>query len=301
MQESTMSRDVILLFTDECGSYQKDKSSSFVKAHPFYVRANLMINLDDYLLVEKDYYNCKKKIGIDIRSEIKWSHYGNAIKNINVPFPPEITSKELELFYKEAIEALIKRKSAKVFYTITYNPKVKRIDEVKLIKMHLQNAFQRVQKEAELIPATAFVIADDLNAKNKPLKKAMFDLTADGDLYTKYECVNKGLFIDYSDQCCGLQLADICAGIFTAYLKYTISDEKEMNKYRFAHDMFEQYLYSLIRADNTRGEWDKVYGYGIRNVPNECGEDMARKVSRIVQGLRHNELMDYIINLDANE
>ena len=296
-----MSRDVILLFTDECGSYQKDRSSSFIVAHPFYVRANLIINLDDYLVLEKDCYNCKKMVGIDVRSEIKWSHYGNSIKKRNIPFPPEITSAELEHFYKESIKSLIKLKSAKVFFTITYNPQVKRIDEVKLIKMHLQNAFQRVQKEAELIPATAFVIADDLNTKNKPLKKAMFDLTADGDLYTKYECVNKGLFIDYSDQCCGLQLADICAGVFTAYLKYTISDEKERHKYRFAHDMFEQYLYSLIRTDNSRSEWDKVYGFGIRNVPNECGEEIAKKVSRIVQDLRHDELMDYIIKFDTNE
>lgn len=293
-----MSREVILLFTDECGSYQKDRNFAFVKSHPFYVRANLMINLDDYLAIEEEFNNCKKAIGVDIRSEIKWSHYGNAKKGKLKS--PELTTAKLELFYKETIKALGKKKSAKVFYTLTDNQQVKRIDEVKLIRMHLQNAFQRVQRVAEETTAIAFVIADDLNNNNKPLKKAMYELTSDGDIFTKYNCVNKGLFIDYSDQCCGLQLADICAGVFTAYLKYTISSEHEKSKYIFSHDIFEQYLYSLIRADNSGGEWDLIYRYGIRNVPNDCGEEIARNVSRVVQKLRHDELMGYIIELSQN-
>lgn len=60
-----MPREVILLFTDECGSYLKDRSYAFVKAHPFYVRANLMINLDDYLALEKVFNNCKKSKSTD--------------------------------------------------------------------------------------------------------------------------------------------------------------------------------------------------------------------------------------------
>lgn len=291
-----MPKEVLFLFTDECGSYQKVRSDSFVKAHPFYVRSNLMMTLDDYLCVEKEINIAKEKIGVDKCSEIKWSHYGNAIRNRNELIPSKLSAADLESFYTEALKLLSEKKSVKLFFTFTVNKQMRQVDEVKLIKMHLQNAFQRVHRDAQSLSAAAFVIADDMNDKTKPLKKAMYELTQEGDLYTEYDNVNKGLFIDYSDQCCGLQLADICAGVFTASLKHLCSSQQDRRKYAFARNLFDSYLYSLIRVNDGMGEWDKVYGFGIRNVPNECGEEHAKKISCLVQRRRHDELLKCIMN-----
>ena len=100
-----------------------------------------------------------------------------------------------------------------------------------LLKMHLQNVYQRVQKIVSL-DDFAIIVADDLNDKTKALKKVVYELTLAGD-YVQYTNVKKGLYIDFLDQCHGLQIADICAGIFTASLKHESVSAEEKHKYDF--------------------------------------------------------------------
>jgi len=285
-----MTKEVYLVFTDECGCYQKNRSDSFVKSHPFYVRSNLIISIDDYLDVEREFKECKEKIGVDKCFEIKWSDYGRLIKGKECRSFVELTRDKLEDFYRDSIHLLSEKASVKLFYTFTCNRLAPHVDEIKMIKMHLQNTFQRVQKDMQEKTATALVIADDMNKQNNSLKKAIYELTQDGDKFTNYDNINKGLFIDYSDQCAGLQLADFCAGVFTANLKYFVSSDEEKRKFLFAHQLFDDYFCSLIRV----GEWDRVYGYGIGNVPRNCGEGLAAEISDYVEKNRHDELLRWL-------
>lgn len=34
-------------FSDECGSYQIEKTQKFLKVHPFYIRSSLLIKTDE--------------------------------------------------------------------------------------------------------------------------------------------------------------------------------------------------------------------------------------------------------------
>lgn len=44
--------DAYFSFTDECGVYEKIRSEKFLKANPFYVRATVIISLEDYLKLQ---------------------------------------------------------------------------------------------------------------------------------------------------------------------------------------------------------------------------------------------------------
>ena len=44
--------DAYFAFTDECGSYQKIRSENFIKTHPYYVRATVIMSFEDYLALQ---------------------------------------------------------------------------------------------------------------------------------------------------------------------------------------------------------------------------------------------------------
>lgn len=42
-----------LIFTDEAGAYKAQTTPDFRKRHPFYVRSNVIISMDDYMEFQK--------------------------------------------------------------------------------------------------------------------------------------------------------------------------------------------------------------------------------------------------------
>lgn len=52
-----------------------------------------------------------------------------------------------------------------VYYTLTDNNEIRQVNETALLKMHLQNAYQRVQSTVSEHDGFAIVVADDLNDK----------------------------------------------------------------------------------------------------------------------------------------
>lgn len=284
--------NVIFVFTDECGIYEKIKTKKMLKAHPYYVRSNVIISIDDYNIIEKRLSDLKMSIGIDPHTEIKWSHMGTLIKGRDVGY--DIDLSKIQKYFKDVCILIQKCSSAKLFYTITKLSEVKQIDKVKLIKMHMQDVYQRIEMEIGRNDCKAIVIADDLNSENKKLKSALYELTKDGDRFIDYEHIYNGLFIDYSDQCCGLQLADICAGIMTASLKYIESDIDLKHKFSFSYDLFTKYLFEKIRHDDSCLPYYTVYGYGIKEVPNNCGKSIVKKISQVIENALHDDLLKMI-------
>lgn len=97
--------------------------------------------------------------------------------------------------------------------------------------------------------------------------------------YVEYTNVKKGLYIDFSDQCHGLQIADICAGIFTASLKYESAIERDKHKYQFGHDLFFSEAYRQTRSASFQPPYYNVYKIGVKEVPNGAGTEIAQKIS----------------------
>lgn len=265
-------------FTDESGEYKKDRKENFKKAHPFYVRATIIISLQDFIKLECEMNKIKKDFGLECTTEIKWSHYGNALKK-NAHASHSLSILQLEDYYVKVLSLLCRFESVSVYYTITDNYAIGKVDEILLTKMHIQNALQRVQMIMKKKKGFAILIADDLNNKTKILKKAIYEITTDGD-YVKYTQLKKGLYIDFSDQCSGLQMADICVGPFTTSLKYKKAQCGDKHKYEFGNKLFFTYGYKKVRYTDDHPPDFKIHGIGVNEVPSKTGDYYAKKVSK---------------------
>lgn len=279
-----------LIFTDECGAYKADRTDKYNRAHPFYVRANVMIPAERYKELEMQMIRSKEKLGISSSVEVKWAHYGNLIKGRPRDPISNLSVSDIQDYISEVVDAICSTDKLCVFFTLTENAMIKRVDEVKLIKMHLQNAFQRSNLYAKENQSYAIIIADDLNENTRTIKKSIFSLTVEGDQFMKYENVNKGLFVDISDQCTGLQIADLCAGIFTASLKYAIAEPKDRHKFKWANDILMGKLYKSIRHNDTLPRLS-VYRYGIKEVPDSAGDKVAKEISSQISQKIENDLI----------
>ena len=283
-----MEKKMFLLFTDECGAYNKERTEKQKRSNPFYVRANLLIGLDDYLVLEEEMKKAKKDIGMSEYTEIKWSHYGNLVKNNSNNVPQGLNKDNIISYFKKVLSCV---GDGQLYFTLTDNSAVGRVEPSNLMKMHLQNAFQRAQRDAKIMDGYVFAVADDLNDKNRILKKAMYLLTTEGDMFTEYENMNKGLLVDYSDQCCGLQVADICAGAFTASLKYIDANESEKHKFKTGYELYTNYIYKNVRNNNYNLPHFETYAFGIKEVPKDAGKETAKKIARVTDDMLYQNLM----------
>lgn len=277
-------------FTDECGAYQKVRKEKFIRAHPFYVRSTVIISLEDYLTLQKGMDDIKISFGVQPNVEIKWAHFGSALKGNYRKIPHSLTPEQLEDYYARVLNLLSQLKSVTIYYTLTDNKEIRQVDEIALIRMHLQNAFQRVQNIVSEKQGFAIVVADELNDKTKALKGAVYAMTLAGD-YVQYTNVKKGLYIDFSDQCHGLQSADICAGVFTASAKYMSVEDAEKHKYTCGHNLFFNYAYKMTRNSFSHAPEYEVYKYGVKEVPTGSGTSIAKLLSTAIEKKLHNDLM----------
>ena len=282
---------ITLVFSDESGAYETKRSEGFLLSHPFYVRANVLIPAENYRDIENIVSRLKNSIGIDSTSEIKWSHYGNMIKNRPDQHLSALTVMDIRSFYENLVKEICGIKGLSVFYTLTDNRVARNIEDIKMLRMHLQNAYQRAHLHSQDNNGYSIVIADELNNKTKRLKEAVYRLTSEGDAYLNYENVYKGLLVECSNQSAGLQVADICAGIFAASLKYIDAIRENQHKFEWAYGLFSEYLYKKVRHSDTHLPSYNVYRYGVKEVPDNSGAEIARKISRLVEARKERDLM----------
>lgn len=284
-------------FTDECGSYQKIRTEKFNKAHPFYVRSTVIISLSDYLALQKGMDDIKISFGLQPNVEIKWAHFGSALKGNYRKLPHSLTPEHLKNYFTQVLMLLTSLRSATVYYTLTDNNVIRQVDETSLLRMHLQNAYQKVQSTVSEKEGFAIVIADDLNDKTKELKEAVYEMTLAGD-YVQYTNIKKGLYIDFSNQCHGLQIADICAGVFTASAKHESVPEKEKHKYSCGYELFFNYAYKKTRSGFYHPPDFDVYKLGVKEVPNGAGDAIAKMLAKGIQKKLYADLMREIYEVE---
>ena len=273
--------DGYYVFSDECGSYQMKRSNKYIISHPFYVRASVIIDFDDYIKLENECGLLKEKHEINPNVEIKWSETGNRFNNRVSQGTEEISDAVLFKYIEDVVVFSSSRlDSMQLFFTVFDNRTNKEIDANKMLKMHLQNALQRANIVGGDKKAFMTFIMDDVGEKtNKLIKEVAHEMMEEGD-FQEYHRIKKSILIDYSHHCVGLQLADFCAGIFTNCLKRLSNSDIG---YDFANGLFFDYLYSKVRNMDNNIPFYSVYRYGIREVPNDCGIEICKRISKIIE------------------
>lgn len=216
---------------------------------------------------------------------------GSAIKNNYSKIPHQLTVVQLNEYFTKVLELLTTLNSVNIYYTFTKLDAIGQIEYVPLLKMHLQNALQKIQTTVAEKDGFAIVIADDLNDKSKALKQAVYELTLSGD-YVKYTNIKKGLYIDFSNQCQGLQVADICAGTFTATLKSIVASDNEKSKFKYGYDLFMSRTYVRTRNSFYNAPYYNVYRFGVKEVPHNKSKELAIQISKLIEEKLEDDLKE---------
>lgn len=252
-----------LIFTDEAGSYKAQTTPEFRKRHPFYVRSNVMISMDDYMEFQKEMQTLNGMYEIPVGEEIKWSDLWEKLRNRpRTPAIAAIAEDRLKGYYRKVFECASQKTSLQYIFTITnvYEPYCL-LEERHTYKFHLQEAFQRVQMDLRPHNEFAVFIMDELNAETtKQIKAVCHEFTVNGDFIRNYGNVYHSILTESSNQSAGIQLADYAVGAMYGYLRRSFI---AADNYAFATDIYNDYIYRKLRHNAT----GLIMGYGIREVP----------------------------------
>lgn len=251
------------VFTDEAGTYNKCPSEKFRRNHPFYLRGNVRLSIDDYRLFQSEIQELKLKYGIPVGEELKWSDMWEISKGkYRADFLKSLTVNKLKGYYRRFFNRAVDKPSLQFIFTITcVYAQPCRQAEHEVLKFHMQEAFQRIQMETRP-NGFATVIMDELNQdKVKQLKEACHRMMVEGD-FVQYENVYHGVLTECSSQSAGVQLADYAVGIMNGYLRKHLLDRGD---YSYATDLYEEFVQPHLRKHSN----GTIIGYGVREVPSD--------------------------------
>ena len=252
-----------LIFTDEAGAYKAQTTPEFRRRHPFYVRSNVMVSMDDYMEFQKEMQTLNGMYEIPVGEEIKWSDLWEKLRNRpRTPAIADITEDRLKGYYRKVFECASQKDSLQYIFTITnVYEQYCLLEERHVYKFHLQEAFQRVQMDLRPRNEFAVFIMDELNAETiKQIKAVCHEFTVNGDFIRNYENVYHSILTESSNQSAGIQLADYAVGAMYGYLRRSFIAP---DNYAFATDMYNDYIYRKLR----HSAMGSIMRYGIREVP----------------------------------
>ncbi|WP_209341451.1 DUF3800 domain-containing protein [Flavonifractor sp. AGMB03687] len=252
-----------LIFTDEAGAYKAQTTPDFRKRHPFYVRSNVIISMDDYMEFQKEMQTLNGMYEIPVGEEIKWSDLWEKLRNRpRTPAIAAITEDRLKGYYRKVFECASQKDSLQYIFTITnVYEQYCLLEERHVYKFHLQEAFQRVQMDLRPRNEFAVFIMDELNTETiKQIKAVCHEFTVNGDFIRNYGNVYHSILTESSNQSAGIQLADYAVGAMYGYLRRSFIAP---DNYAFATDMYNDYIYRKLR----HSAMGSIMGYGIREVP----------------------------------
>lgn len=250
------------IFTDEAGSYQKNPSDAHIRSHPFYIRSNVRMSIDDYRQYQIEMQRINGEYEIPFDHEIKWSDLWSKTKGRSRnELIERMPSDRMESYYRRIFETATAKESLMFIFTVTdiigrtcgwgIKP---------LHKAHLQNAFQRVQMDLDGTNSFATFVMDELNEQTiQEIKSACHEFTMNGD-FVKYKNLYQGVFTENSLYSPGIQLADYAAGVMNGYLRGKIV---QLGNYQFATGLFEEFIKPHLRTYRNGA----IISYGIIDVP----------------------------------
>ena len=254
-----------LVFTDEVGTYQCHPNTQTIKSHPFYIRSNVLMSVDDYRQYQLEMQQINETYEIPFDEEIKWSDLGTKYKK-GIPRTPTLaamSSDRLKGYYRKVLSVATAKESTMFLYTVTdIVGRTCQISDDCVYQYHLQDAFQRIQMELHSDDFAMFIM-DELNKDViKRIKSACHEFTVHGD-FVKYSNIYHGVLTECSLYSPGIQLADYAAGIMNGYLRrYILSP----GNYQFANDLYVEYIRPRLRHHASGA----ICGYGVIDIPKRA-------------------------------
>lgn len=250
------------VFTDEAGVYQKNPSNAHIRSNPFYIRANVLMSVDDYRKYQTAMQRINGMYEIPFDEEIKWSDLWRKNKgNPRADFIDRMSFDRLKRYYRKVLETATELVSTMFMFTVTSMvDRTCRLKPETVYAFHLQNAFQRIQMDMATDDFATFIM-DELNADTiKQIKKVCHKITVKGD-FVQYKNLYQGVLIENSLYSPGIQLADYAAGIMNGYLRKMMLTQ---NNYQFAADLYKDQIKPHLRFYSANGA---VVGYGVIDIP----------------------------------
>ena len=250
------------VFTDEAGAYKKNPSESHIRSHPFYIRANVRMSIDDYRKYQIAMQRVAGMYEIPLDEEIKWSDLWRKNKdNPRSEFISKLSPDRLKGYYRKGLETATALESTEFMFTVSdMYGKTCGLKEETVYSFHLQDAFQRVQMDMGSSGFSTFIM-DELNVDViRQIKSVCHELTVKGDYFLKYKNIYQGILIENSLYSPGIQLADYAAGILNGYIRGKIISH---GGYQYATDLFNEFVLPRLRSHASGG----VVGYGIIDIP----------------------------------
>ena len=137
------------VFTDEAGVYQRRPSDAHVRSHPFYMRSNVLMSIDDYHQYQIDMQRIAGEYEIPFDEEIKWSDLWSKPKNKpRNTLIARMTESRLRGYYRKVLETASEK--ASICFMFTATDIIGRTCDWRvepIYKSHLQDAFQRIQMD----------------------------------------------------------------------------------------------------------------------------------------------------------
>lgn len=252
------------VFTDEAGAYQRRPSDAHIRSHPFYIRSNVVMSIDDYRQYQIDMQRINGEYEIPFYEEIKWSDlWGKSKDNPRNDLIARMPLNRLKGYYRKIFETATGKQSTCFMFTVTdIVGRTCDLNNDDVYRFHLQDAFQRIEMDMRSESGFATFVMDELNADTiNQIKSTCHMLTLRGD-FVQYKHLYQGVLTENSLYSPGIQLADYAAGVMNGYLRRKILSP---NNYEFANDMFEKFIQPNIRCNFSR----IVVGYGVVDIPKK--------------------------------
>lgn len=250
------------VFTDEAGAYQKNPSDAHIRSHPFYIRANVCMSIDDYRQYQIEMQRVNGEYEIPFDEEIKWSDlWSKERKKPRNDRISQMSSERLKGYYRKVFELATAKKSTMFLFTVTDivgRTCGWRIEP--LYKAHLQDAFERIQMDLNNTDDFATFVMDELSIETiKEIKSACHEFTIHGD-FVKYKNLYYGVLTENSLYSPGIQLADYATGVMNGYLRGKIVSP---GNYKFATDLCDEFIFPCLRSYYN----GSIVGYGVIDIP----------------------------------
>lgn len=250
------------VFTDEAGAYQRRPSDAHIRSHPFYVRSNVLMDIDDYRRYQIEMQRIAGEYEIPFDEEIKWSDLWSKTKNNSRNnLIARMPVNRLKGYYRKIFETAVGKESTRFMFTVT--DIVGRTCDWRresVYKSHLQDAFQRIQMDMRTENGFATFVMDELNEGTiKQIKAACREFTVQGD-FVDYKNLYQGVLTENSLYSPGIQLADYAAGVMNGYLRGKIVSP---GNYQFATDLYDEFVRPRLRCHSN----GKIVGYGVIDIP----------------------------------
>ncbi len=252
------------VFTDEAGVYQRHPTQRHINSHPFYIRSNVLMSIEDYRQYQVNMQRIGGEYEIPFDEEIKWSDLWSKIKkkprNDLIDKMPE---HRLKGYYRRVFETATEMESTCFLYTVTdIVGRTCDLNSDTIYRFHLQDAFQRIQMDMRSKNGFAVFVMDELNEDViKQIKSACHAFTVQGD-FVDYKNLYQGVLTENSLYSPGIQLADYAAGVMNGYLRGIIVSP---GKYQYAKDLYDEFIKPRIRCHSN----GMIVGYGVVDIPKK--------------------------------